>query len=216
MRWCGLAPPRRASRAAPALAGWAYLLGRAPTRAPRSRQLAHLGGLVSILALLLYVTWRVAFTLPTDGWNLVAAWTLVVFEAVPLIGLLIRIVTLWNIDSRAPGPVTDGAPGTPRGRVHPDVQRAGRGDRPDHRRGLRPASRRTRRGCSTTATGPGWPSSASSTAPATSRRPTHEHAKAGNMNHALALMAEEERRGRRDDRRASPSSTATTCRCRRS
>ena len=31
-----------------------------------------------------------------------AAWTLVVFEAVPLAGLLIRIVTLWNIDSRAP------------------------------------------------------------------------------------------------------------------
>ena len=83
---------------------------RAPTRAPRSRQLAHLGGLVSILALLLYLTWRVAFTMPDGGWNLVAAWTLVVFEAVPLIGLLIRIVTLWDIDSRAPRRVTEAGP----------------------------------------------------------------------------------------------------------
>ena len=52
------------------LAGWAYLLGEPRPEPRRSRQLAHLGGLVSILALLLYLTWRVAFTMPDGGWNL--------------------------------------------------------------------------------------------------------------------------------------------------
>ena len=120
------------------LAGWAYLLGRPRPEPSRSRRLARLGGLVSILSLVIYVTWRVAFTMPTEGWDRVAAWTLVVFEAVPLVGLLIRIVTLWNIDSRGPDPVAEAASGTPRGGPDPDVQRAGRGDRADHRRGLRP------------------------------------------------------------------------------
>ena len=46
-------------------------------------------------------------------------------------------------------------------------------------------------------------------------RPTHEHAKAGNMNHAMALMARRRRPGRRSST-SSRSSTATTCPCRRS
>src|SRR5262245_44087344 len=93
------------------LAGWAYLLGRPRPEPRRSRQLAHLGGMVSILALLLYLTWRVGFTMPSSGWDRAAAWTLVVFEAVPLVGLLIRIVTLWNIDARAPRQVAADEPG---------------------------------------------------------------------------------------------------------
>ena len=199
------------------LAGWAYLLGEPRPEPRRSRRLAHLGGLVSILALLLYLTWRVAFTMPDGGWNLVAAWTLVVFEAVPLIGLADpdRHAVEHRL-ARARTPVTEPRPGLRVGGLDPDVQRAGRGDRADHRRRLRPRSRRTRRGCSTTATGPGSPSSCEQYGARYVRRPTHEHAKAGNMNHALDLMAEEEAAGRRVASTSSPSSTATTCRCRRS
>ena len=53
--------------------------------------------MVSILSLLRHLTWRVLFAMPTTGSNLVAAWTLVVFEAVPLIGLLHPHRHLWNI-----------------------------------------------------------------------------------------------------------------------
>ena len=123
------------------LAGWAFLLGRPQPEPRRSRRLAHLGGCVSILALALYLTWRIAFTMPSDGWNQAAAWTLVVFEALPLIGLFIRIVTLWDIDSRGPGPRHRGQAGPARRGVRPDLQRAGRGDRPDDRRGVRPPAR---------------------------------------------------------------------------
>src|SRR5689334_7494397 len=103
----------RGFRAAPGarLAGWAYLLGRPEREPDASKRLAHLGGLVAVGALLGYLTWRIAFTMPGSGFDRVAAWTLVVFEAVPLVGLAVRIVTLWNIDSRGPDPVDDERPG---------------------------------------------------------------------------------------------------------
>ena len=69
--------------------------------------MAHLGGVSAATALLLYVTWRIGFTLPDDGWDRTAAWLLVTFEAVPLIGLVIRVITLWNIDCSSPGPITE-------------------------------------------------------------------------------------------------------------
>ena len=53
----------------------------------RSRRMAHMGALASITALLLYVTWRIVFTMPAGGWNLVAAWVLVAFEIFPVFGL---------------------------------------------------------------------------------------------------------------------------------
>lgn len=176
------------------LAGWAYLLGRPRPEPSRSRRLAHLGGLVSITALVLYLTWRVAFTMPGSGFDRTAAWTLVVFEAIPLAGLLVRIVTLWNIDSRGPDPVTAERPGpravvmvptynepveviAPTIAAAVDLQPAHEtwvlddGDRP-------------------------WVAELCATYGARYlRRDGNEHAKAGNMNNALRIMAEEEAAG---------------------
>ena len=176
------------------LAGWAYLLGPPRPEPRRSQQLAHLGGLVSILALLLYLTWRVAFTMPEGGWDSVAAWTLVVFEAVPLAGLLIRIVTLWNIDSRAPRRVTEVEPGLraavwiptynePVEVIAPTIAAACALE-PAHETWVLDDGDRP------------WVAELCDQYGARYvNRPTHEHAKAGNMNHALALMAEEEAQG---------------------
>ena len=105
----------RAGRASVAsgacLAGWAEQLGRPQPEDPRSRRLAHLGGLASVAALVLYLTWRLLFTLPTDGPDLVPALLLVLFEALPLAGLVVSTVTLWDIDSAGPDPVTEAGPG---------------------------------------------------------------------------------------------------------
>jgi len=88
-------------------AGWVNELGRPSPEPRRSQLLAHVGGLTAIGALLAYLTWRLLFTMPAGGWNATAAWILVVFEAVPLAGLIVRLVTLWNIDCRAPDPVSE-------------------------------------------------------------------------------------------------------------
>lgn len=100
-------PPALVEEPRPAVAGWADLLGPPAPESPRSRRMAHLGGLVAITAMLVYLSWRVLFTLPGGGTDAVAAWVLVSFEAIPLVGLLVRIVTVWNIDSWAPAPVTE-------------------------------------------------------------------------------------------------------------
>jgi cellulose synthase (UDP-forming) len=176
------------------VAGWAYLLGPPRPEPARSRQLAHLGGLVSILALLIYLTWRVVFTLPPSGWDLVAAWTLIVFEAVPLVGLLIRIVTLWNIDSRAPRQVT---------RVEPGLRTAVL--IPTYNEPIEVIAPTIAAACDLEPAHETWvlddgdrPWVAELCEQYGARyvnRPVHEHAKAGNMNHALAIMAEEQAQG---------------------
>ena len=176
------------------LAGWAYLLGRPRPEPSRSRRLARLGGLVSILSLVIYVTWRVAFTMPTEGWDRVAAWTLVVFEAVPLVGLLIRIVTLWNIDSRGPDPVAEVRPGLRAAVLIPTYNEP-----------VEVIAPTIAAACDLEPTHETWvlddgsrPWVAEICEQYGARyvsRPTHEHAKAGNMNHALALMVEEHREG---------------------
>ena len=93
------------------IAGWASLMGPPFRESTRSRRLAHVGGLAAASALILYVTWRIVFTLPTGGWNLAAAGLLVTFEAIPIFGILVRVVTLWNIDCPCPEPVTQTEPG---------------------------------------------------------------------------------------------------------
>ena len=80
------------------LAGWAPGLRLLGTESARSRQWAHIGVLVSITAIVVYGTWRIMFTMPLGGWNLVAAWFLVAFEVLPVTGLVIRAVNLWNLD----------------------------------------------------------------------------------------------------------------------
>ena len=89
------------------LAGWAYVLGPPGPERPRPRVIARAGGLIAVAALLTYLCWRITSTLPTAGWDRRAAWILVGFEALPLAGLVVRLVTLWNIDGRAPRPVIE-------------------------------------------------------------------------------------------------------------
>ncbi|MGY2875506.1 cellulose synthase (UDP-forming) [Marmoricola sp. URHA0025 HA25] len=93
-------------------AGWAELLGSPAAESARSRRLAHLGGVAAMTALVGYLTWRLAFTLPATGPNRVAALVLIAFEGIPLVGMTFRLATLWNIDSAAPPPVTETPAGT--------------------------------------------------------------------------------------------------------
>ena len=119
----------------------------------------------------------------------VAAWTLIGFEAIPLVGMAFRLVTLWNIDSAAPAPVTR-APGgmrvavliptydEPAEVIAPTIAAAcalATGPRDLGARRRRPAVGQRR--------------SPRRTAPATSAGEVHDHAKAGNLNHALDVMA---------------------------
>ena len=188
----------RASAQQGTVAGWADLLGSPSAEASRSRDLAHLGGFAAMAALIGYLTWRVAFTLPASGPSRVAAWILIAFEAVPLVGMAVRLVTLWNIDSAAPPPVTR-APGgmrvavliptydEPAEVIAPTIAAAcalepahetwvlDDGERPWVQELCREYG--ARYVC----------------------REVHDHAKAGNLNHALALMEREAAEGVSED-----------------
>jgi cellulose synthase (UDP-forming) len=171
-------------------AGWAHLLGR-PSLEPVARQrTARLGGLVALLALLGYLTWRVAFTMPTTGWNRAAAWVLVIFEAIPLAGLLIRIITLWDIGSRAPRRVTTVEPGAnvvvfiptynePVEVIAPTIAASCDLEPPHETWVLDDGDR------------PWLADLCREYGARHVTREVHDHAKAGNMNHALDLMAAE-------------------------
>ena len=93
------------------LAGWADLLGRPAPEGRQSRLLARAGGVAGPVALLLYVAWRVRYTLPFGSPDLVLALVLLAFEAAPLIPLVARVGRLWSIDTVAPDPVTEPSPG---------------------------------------------------------------------------------------------------------
>ncbi|CAA9298300.1 MAG: Cellulose synthase catalytic subunit [UDP-forming] [uncultured Friedmanniella sp.] len=172
------------------LASWANLLGRPRPEGRRSRRMAHLGGLASVTALTVYLAWRLLFTLPTGGFDLVVALMLVTFEGVPLIGLIFRVITLWDIDTVGPDPVHEAGPGhrsvvfiptynEPAEVIIPTIAAACE-LQPAHQTwvlddGDRPwvEEMATRYGARYV------------------RRDQHTHAKAGNMNHALALLQDE-------------------------
>ena len=105
----------RAGRASVApdsrLAAWADLLGRPAPEGRPSRLLARTGALLSVAALLAYLLWRTLLTLPPGGADRTAAVLLVVVEAVPLLGLVVRTVVLWSVDVSSPEPVTAAPPG---------------------------------------------------------------------------------------------------------
>lgn len=172
------------------LAGWAYLLGAPRPESPRSRRLARVGGVVAIGALVAYLWWRITFTMPTGGWNQTAAWVLVTFEALPVLGLTIRLVTLWNIDCRAPAPVSEVPAGTrvavliptydePAEVIAPTIAAACALE-PAHETWVLDDGDRDWVAEMCEAYGARYV-----------RRPVHDHAKAGNLNHALGLMAQE-------------------------
>ena len=172
------------------LAGWAPGLRLLGTESARSRQWAHIGVLVSITAIVVYGTWRIMFTMPLGGWNLVAAWFLVAFEVLPVTGLVIRAVNLWNLDCSGPDPVTSVEPvlraavfiptyNEPVEVIAPTIA-AACALQPAHQTwvlddGDRPWVREL----------------CESYGARYVRRDQHIHAKAGNMNNALELLAAE-------------------------
>lgn len=154
--------------------------------------MARLGGLTAIAALLAYLAWRVAFTLP-PGPGHVVAWCLVAFEALPLAGLLLKTVTLWTIDGQPP-PQRRGA-FTPRVVVLIPTYN-------EPREVLAPT---VAAACDLEPAHDTWvlddggrPWVAEMCAAFGARyvrRASRDDAKAGNINHALALLNEEERSG---------------------
>jgi cellulose synthase (UDP-forming) len=173
-----------------ALRGWAVGL-RPLTRENRwSQAWARIGVLSSITALVIYVTWRIVFTLPPTGLNLLAAWLLIAFEAFPVFGLVIRAVTLWNIDCRAPAPVTTTRPGLRTAVLIPTYNEpveviaptiaAACALEPAHQTWVLDDGDRSWVRDLCEALGARYV-----------RRDEHTHAKAGNMNHAMDLMIRE-------------------------
>jgi cellulose synthase (UDP-forming) len=172
------------------IAGWAARLGPPGCESVRSRRLAHVGGLASIAALLAYLIWRVLFTMPVGGANLTVAWILVSFEALPLTGLVLKAWSVWNIDSHPPAPVTQTPQdmrvavliptyNEPLDVLLPTVA-AACALAPEHETWVLDDGDRPWVEQMCTAYGARYV-----------HRVVHDHAKAGNMNHALAIMAQE-------------------------
>jgi cellulose synthase/poly-beta-1,6-N-acetylglucosamine synthase-like glycosyltransferase len=172
------------------LASWANLLDRPRPEGRRSRTMAHVGGIAAAAALACYLVWRVLFTLPEGGLDLVAAVLLLTFEGVPLIGLVFRIITLWDIDTPGPDPVRHVRPGQraavfiptynePAEVIAPTIAAACE-LQPAHQTWVLDDGDRP------------WVAEMCAMYGARYvRRDEHTHAKAGNMNHALALLQQE-------------------------
>ncbi|WP_157366221.1 glycosyltransferase family 2 protein [Arthrobacter sp. Soil763] len=176
------------------IAGWAARLGPPGPEAPRSRRLAHVGGVAAIAALVLYLTWRVLFTLPSGQWNLTVAWILLTFEALPLAGLVLKAWSVWNIDSHPPAPVTEAPNGM---RVAVLI--------PTYNEPLEVLTPTVAAACQLEPAHETWvlddgdrpwvEEMCAAYGARYVRREVHDHAKAGNMNHALGLMAAEKTAG---------------------
>lgn len=188
-------PARRARLGSDArIASWAFLMGPPRRESARSRRLARLGGIAAIVSLSAYLVWRIGFTLPNSGWDQVAAWILVAFEAVPLAGIVFRTITLWDIDRPGPEPVYEVKPGQrvavfiptynePVEVIAPTIA-ASVALQPAHQTWVLDDGDRP------------WVEQMCRTYGARYvRRDVHDHAKAGNMNHAMVLMAQEEAAG---------------------
>ena len=196
--------PRQAPDSAPAptpaygasapLAHWADRLGEPRPEPSRQRSLAHVGGLVSVLALVAYLAWRIGWTLPPSGTNRTVAWLLISFEALPLGGLVVKCVVLWRIDGPLPPGLDAAPPGLrtvvliptydePAEVLSPTVA-AACALQPAHETWVLDDGDRPWVAQLCAAYGARYVA-----------RDEHEHAKAGNLNHALALLAQEERDG---------------------
>ena len=185
---------RRTGDAHTRLAGWASVLSSPGPEPARSRRLAHLGGVASVGALVAYLTWRIGWTLPAGGTDRAIAWVLVVFEALPLAGMVVKTITLWNIDTIAPPPVPATGNGSrvvvmiptynePAEVIAPTVAAACALD-PPHETWLLDDGERPWAAEMAEAYGARYVC-----------RPVHDHAKAGNMNHALDVLREEQAAG---------------------
>ena len=187
------APPRRGAPPL-ALSAWSTGVGAAIAESRRSRTLARVGGLVATLALVGYLTWRVLATLPPSGPWRWAAWLLVAFEAVPLLGSTAKLTSWWTIDVPARPAVTVPPHGLrvavliptynePVEVVGPTVAAAAAIE-PAHETWVLDDGDRPWLAELCAALGVRYVT-----------RPEHSHAKAGNLNHALELMAREQADG---------------------
>jgi cellulose synthase/poly-beta-1,6-N-acetylglucosamine synthase-like glycosyltransferase len=178
-------------RRRPDIAAWASQLGSPGPEPAGSRHRAHAGGLVSIAAMLAYLTWRIGTTLPSGDFNLSVSCVLVSFDVLSLVSIAIKTVALWNVDALAPAPVTEAPPGMrvviliptynePRDIILPTVA-AACALQPPHETWVLDDGDRD------------WVAEMSAALGARYvYRSTHEHAKAGNLNHALAILMEED------------------------
>ena len=176
------------------LAHWADRLGAPQPEPARQRHLAHVGGLVSVLALVAYLAWRIGWTLPEAGTSRTVAWLLISFEALPLGGLVVKCVVLWRIDGVLP-PGPDAVPTGLRTVVLI----------PTYDEPVEVLSPTVAAACALQPAHETWvlddgdrPWVAQMCAAYGARyvaRTEHGHAKAGNLNNALALLAQEEREG---------------------
>jgi cellulose synthase (UDP-forming) len=187
-------PPITVSLPRVRIAAWASQLQSPRAEASWSFRMAHVGGIVAIAALVAYLSWRIAFTLPVGRWNRTIASLLVAFEALPLAGLVLKVVTLWNIDSLAPDPVSVAPEGMRVAILIPTINEpveviaptiaASCALHPAHETWVLDDGGRPWVAEICKAYGARYVS-----------RPLHDHAKAGNMNNALDLMASEEAAG---------------------
>ena len=171
------------------LANWTNEIGRPGPEAASSRRLAHIGGVAAILALVAYLIWRVEFTIPGGGANRTVAWLLISFEAMPLGGLVLKTAALWSVDATAPPPVGADDPrrvvlmiptyNEPVEVIAPTIA-AACAIEPAHATWVLDDGDRPWVADLCAALGARYVS-----------RPTHDYAKAGNMNHALGLLKAE-------------------------
>lgn len=187
-------PRPEPTRKRPALAAWSQAVLTPVTESGRRRTSARVGGLVATCSLISYLLWRLLVTVPTSGPLRWAAFLLVAFEALPLFGSITKLVSWWNIDAPAV-PAVEAAPGDqrvavliptynePAEVVGPTIA-AARELEPAHETWVLDDGDRA------------WLRDLCRTLDVRYvTRPEHEHAKAGNLNHALALMAREEAAG---------------------
>ncbi len=89
------------------LAAWAEGVLRPYAEGRRSLVLARVGGVVATSALVGYLLWRILATLPPSGPWRWAAWLLVGFEALPLLGSGVKLVTWWTLDAAGVPPMSE-------------------------------------------------------------------------------------------------------------
>jgi cellulose synthase (UDP-forming) len=142
----------------------------------------------------MYLTWRILFTVPTGGAHIWVAWTLIVFEALPLVGLVLKTVTLWTVDSTPPTASIEDVSGLrvvmfiptynePAEVIAPTIAAAVALE-PPHETWVLDDGDRPWVQAMCAAMGARYVS-----------REVNDHAKAGNMNHALAILAAEDAAG---------------------